>query len=750
MRTLAPGALLLVTLGCTSDSSDPKAAAARTATYVEDARCITCHEAEAASWKGSHHDLAMQEVSDETVRGDFDDAEFTHFGVTTRFFRRGQEFLVETEGPDGDAVEYPIRYVFGVEPCQQYLIEFPNGALQCLTTAWDTEAGRWYSLYPDERIHADDPFHWTGPYQRWNTMCAECHSTALAKHYNPQTRGYDTTFEELDVGCQACHGPGSGHLAWVEAGASEDDATYGLIRELARGEPDLQLAACAPCHSLRQVLDLQDEGGTLLDRILPSTLVAGQYHPDGQILGEVYVYGSFVQSKMYHQGVACTDCHDAHSTKLVFDNNALCGQCHTPQAPLERFPTLQQKDYDSREHHFHEPGSDAARCVSCHMSERTYMGVDGRRDHSFRIPRPDLSELLGVPNACNDCHDDRDAAWARERIDEWYGEREREPHYGQILAAGQYGDPRALPALATLALDAEEPAIVRASAIDLLAGFGAQAVPILTTLVADDEPFVRTAAVRGFGNLPFQQRVSPILGLLTDPVRSVRAEAARVLAPLKEHAVVPAAQLAQLDSALEEFERAQLYSADMPWAQLNLGRLNEDLGRDEAALAAYREALRIDPYFVDAALSQTLLLDELGRGAEGEEILLSALEVLPEHGELHYSLGLLLAGLDRLEDATASLARAARLMPDDPRARYNHGIALQQLERRDEALVELYEAYRLTPRDPEVVHALSIFHMQEEKWDLAKRFTEELIQLVPDERGPRETLEYVESKLRGE
>ena len=199
-----------------SQKSDP------VATYMGAAACVSCHASESAAWHGSQHAMAMQEANPQSVLGNFNDAEFTHAGVTNRFYRRDDEFYVRTDGPDGKLTDYRIAYTFGVNPLQQYLIEFPDGRLQALPIAWDTrpaaEGGQhWFHLHPDEAITHDDELHWTRPAQNWNFMCADCHSTGLRKNYDPETNRFHTQWAEIDVACEACHGPGSRHLAWAQA-----------------------------------------------------------------------------------------------------------------------------------------------------------------------------------------------------------------------------------------------------------------------------------------------------------------------------------------------------------------------------------------------------------------------------------------------------------------------------------------------------------------------------------------------------
>ena len=184
------------------------------ASFVGGDSCRGCHEAAFIAWQGSHHDLVMQPPNAKTVPGDFDDASLKHFGVTSSFYRKDGKFMVRTEGPEGRLQDYAIKYAFGVEPLQQYLIEFPGGCLQAWSLAWDTRpkaqgGQRWFHLYPDEKITHDDELHWTKPSQNWNGMCAECHSTQIKKNYDPVTRTFSTTWSDINVSCEACHEPHS-------------------------------------------------------------------------------------------------------------------------------------------------------------------------------------------------------------------------------------------------------------------------------------------------------------------------------------------------------------------------------------------------------------------------------------------------------------------------------------------------------------------------------------------------------------
>ena len=420
----------------------PMAAAAGAdppAAFIGAAACAGCHTSQFDARKGSHHARAMQLVTTATVLGDFADASLEDFGVTTTFFRNGGRFMVRTDGPDGTLHDYPVAYTFGVYPLQHYLIAFPGGRLQALGIAWDSRpkdqgGQRWFQLYPGQQLKPGEPLHWTGRDQTWNYQCAGCHSTDL-KNYDLAANACATSWTDLDVACEGCHGPGSLHIAWAKAHAKDGaypsgtDATrMGLTNWLKSTDSShcemnpetgisrrteklvsTELETCAACHSLRKVIAHNTRpGAPYLEGYLPALLESGLYHADGQIDGEVYEYGSFLQSRMHAAGVTCSNCHDPHSAKLRAEGNALCAQCHLPEK------------FDVASHYHHRPGNAGAQSVNCHMPTKNYMIVDARRDHSIRVLRSDLSVALGHPNACNQCHADRSAQWAAETVGGWY------------------------------------------------------------------------------------------------------------------------------------------------------------------------------------------------------------------------------------------------------------------------------------------------------------------------------------------
>jgi tetratricopeptide (TPR) repeat protein len=655
------------------------------AQYVGSEKCRACHDEAFEKWKGSHHALAMQAARDGTVLGDFGDAAFEHRGKRWRFYRRGEKFLVSAEGPDGQLREYEIAYTFGVEPLQQYLVPFPGGRLQALSAAWDTRAKRWFSVYPGrDDIPPGDWLHWTRPGQNWNTMCADCHSTAVRKRYDPGTDSFQTTWSEIAVGCEGCHGPGSLHVAWAQQPAMGRPPVenVALVTRTAGLSNRELVNLCAPCHARRaQFVDQGIPGGELLDRYLPVTLSPGTFHADGQIREEDFEYHAFLQSRMYASGVGCSDCHDVHSGKLHEQGNALCNRCHRADT------------YDAPAHHFHKrewngKPSAGALCVSCHMPGQNFMVVHFRRDHSMRVPRPDVSQAVASPDACSasGCHSDKQARWISARYDAWWG-KTHEPHYGTILAAGRTGDPAAEADLVRLSQDQLLPEISRATALELLGAYGSEAsVAALEKALADPDPMIRRTAasrVRPADPARFVRILSP---LLEDPVRAVRAEAAARLAEVPS-SLVGESQRESWRVALREYVEAQLYTSDMPSGPFNLGNLYANQGRTSDAEAQYRRAIALDGKAYMAKANLALLIARVGRLDEAEQLLREAQATQPRDATIAFNLGLLLAERGKRGDAEEALRAALAADPGMAPAAYN--LAVMVGDRSPRKAVEL-------------------------------------------------------------
>lgn len=740
--------LLLITLPClavqAAEGQLPQLAQEANG-YAPAASCLGCHAEQAKAWENSDHDWAMREAKAESVLGNFANARFDEAGVKAHFFRKGDAFFVNTEGEDGKPADFQVLYTFGYDPLQQYLVALPGGRLQALTIAWDSRpkaAGgqRWFSLYPGQRFAPNDPLHWTGRYQNWNAMCADCHSSNLQKHYDDKTDTFATTWHEQNVGCQGCHGPSQAHIDWAQKKADEPYTSakdIGLAVDFkALGGKGL-IEQCAFCHSRRQTTGVgQQPGHPLLDSVLPATLRPDLYHPDGQIDGEVYVYGSFTQSKMFQAGVTCTDCHDPHSTKVKIEGNGLCLQCHQEQPPKERFPSLQAKNYDSPEHHHHEPGTPGAQCVSCHMPEKTYMVVDPRRDHSLRIPRPDLAAQDGSPDACTTCHTDQQAAWAAKAIEGWFGTPARPPHYGESFHAVRQGSADSLQLLGDLIKDLGKPAIVRATAAEQMASLGEPALPSLRQALQDESPLVRAYAASGFVDLPPVERVKTLLPLLDDANRAVRDEALRALAGIPRIAL-PEERRAEFDAQMADYEKRLRGNADLPGNRLNLAVLLERQGKQLEAMEQYRQALKLDPYFIPARMNLVTLANNILRPKDAEQALREgvALDNMPEadRGNLAYMLALLLVEHGQAEEGAKWLGEAAEALPQNPRIRYNQGLLLLQLKQPEPARLALEAGLERAPDDADLLYAMIYLHGSQGQRNQALPYVVRMQQVAPDD-----------------
>lgn len=723
--------------------------------FIDNKQCIECHTEQGKEWRNSHHAHAMQVADKKTVKGDFNNVKFTHNKITSTFSRSEDAFFVNTIGPDGRLTDFKIKYTFGFDPLQQYIVEIDKGHLQTLDIAWDTRpesdgGEKWFRLVPDEEAKPGEPLHWTGLAYNWNNRCAECHSTNLQKNYDLESDTYTTSWSEVNVSCQSCHGPGSEHVDWLILSDTEkQQKAKGLIVDYKNNNQKYQIDTCARCHSRRHKVSTDDKHGRkFLDDFMPSLLTENLYHPDGQILDEVFVYGSFLQSKMYAKGVGCIDCHNPHSGKVKLTGNALCLQCHQDSPPKKRFPSLQAKQYDLPEHHFHKQGSDGAQCVNCHMPATTYMEVDPRRDHSFKIPNPTLSLKINTPNACNSCHEDKSIQWAKDVMTEWYGDKQLTGQsYGELIYATRNGEEEALPGIVNLIKNPDTPAIKTATLIVELVKYFPEPEAINATVesLKHPDPLVRATAVGNLDQIPAQYRLPLVTPLIDDPIRAVRIGAGRVAV------AIPTDQLtdkkAAFESSIKEYKALQNSLADTAEAHLNLGVFYTDQKQFKLAEDEFKQAIVTNVYFLPAYINLANLYNRLGRNDEAEIEFRKAIQITPDNGEIYYSLGLLLAEQNKYSDAVVELAKATRLLPERIRVAYNYALSLQYIGQYAAAEAVLKQTHAKAPYNSEIVYALTVLYGQQKKWSLALEYAELLVELSPDEKEPARLLQQIQYQL---
>jgi Tfp pilus assembly protein PilF len=697
--------------------------------------CAECHRAQSDAHRESHHARALVKPSPEVVSR-FKGGSFTSpLGHTTQFSVRAGEPVVTTPAPSGKLETYPVRYVAGVWPLEQYVVETERGKLQSLGVAWDTraaEAGgsKWFHVYGAAGVAPHDSLFFTGSAQNWNHICADCHSTFVERRYDVGSDRFDSRWAELSVGCEACHGPGADHVRSARAGKPEPFAA-----RLRRSEPwrpsvtgsptprpqdPAEVETCAPCHARRQPLkESFVASDAFLDSFEPDLLRPGRYYADGQVEGEVFEWGSFVQSRMFHAGVRCSDCHEPHSGKPLAQGNALCVRCHEPT----RFDVQQ---------HSHHSGSSAPACVDCHMPRHTFMQIHERRDHSLRIPRPDHSVAYGTPNACNQCHQKKSAAWASRWLAEWAPASQRRPHFVESLAKDRQGTLDAPRRLRELASSSPSPAIARATALERLGSYPSEStLRTLRTALNDSDSLVAYGAVRGAAQLPPAQRAALLVPALTHPTLAVRVAAGRALAGVPS-AQVPAAARPALDRAFAEVEQAFELSASRPETHVEHSAFELARGKLPEAEQALKTALRLDRCSVEAHLN----LAELGRQrkdeAAAEHALRDALTCNPRSAAAHHALGLWQVRHKQPRAALDSLRKAVELMPADPRFSYVLAVALANDGHRADAIQVLEASLRLRPNDALALQTLSTFLRSSSRPERADELQKQLTELSRD------------------
>ncbi|MBT8152107.1 MAG: hypothetical protein KJO62_11955 [Gammaproteobacteria bacterium] len=660
----------------------------RAADFVGAAKCASCHSTQFGQWHLSDHAKSMGEANSENVLGNFAKQKVTFHNMESHFYTKqvdgGVEYFVNTIDSSGKAKEFQIKYTFGHFPLQQYLIELEGGHIQALNIAWDsrdkkTGGQRWFHLQPDEEITTEHPFFWPRHFQNWNNRCASCHSTNLEKNYNAADHSYDTRFSEINVACESCHGPASTHREMAAKGKlskknsgfdralpnknkwqfSEGEAIATAIGKKDRAEIDM----CGRCHSLRVPLKKHHATHSFLDTNDLHSIASPFYFPDGQIREEVFVLGSFMQSKMFHRGVTCSNCHNPHSGDILVAGNALCAQCHST------------KVYDTPAHHHHPEASSGAQCVNCHMPERTYMGVDNRRDHSFTIPRPQLSFDLGVPNACVGCHQGKDNAWALENLGKWGVQEQGEAHWAYAHQKAESGDVLASRQVIAHAADESLPEYIRASLLRDLAFMPSRiSVEFAQKQLRSASPLMRQAAISSLQSLPPQTRWKMLSLHLDDPSPLVRFQLTQALAELVS--TLPENDSRKIEKLIEEYRRVMALSADSPATRLNLANLEMQLGNVDAAENEFKQAMRIESNYVPAIINLADFYRGSGKDAKVEPLLKRALAIAPDSGAANHSYGLFLVRQKKYNESLAYLKRATEPEDATPRFSFVYAIAL--------------------------------------------------------------------------
>jgi predicted CXXCH cytochrome family protein len=497
----------------TSRPQDLTVSDAAPSEYLGSAACERCHQAEHGAWKNSLHIKMTRPIAEATVVGDF--REGTKFSDHDRSYqfgmKDGKPYISISFG--GAAPEtFAVEYTLGSKRYQGYLAKLPAGGIYVLPVFWHVANQRWI----DWKEITPIPEGAHGIRQIWNTNCFNCHATNIVQGYDVNEKAYKSTWTEMGIGCEACHGPGKPHVAlmdaWEKDPASkpkyDNSASNRQLSDLLKtvsfksAEPRRIYDTCAYCHgNKRNVFVGFKAGGRYEDYAVP--FLVSSPIPDNDLQGEFWPDGrpnrfnrnqALTLSGCFKAGaITCTSCHLAHGSANEFSlkenvnslsGDVLCTQCHTtPKTSSLKPSTFAKATADKQApspsftgpgleaHTFHAPESDGSRCVNCHMSDVNWRLLNRRRDHTLQPPVPENTARFGIPNACTTCHDDKSPEWAAKQMSEWWHDDERRAKtvaVADVMYRAGSGDGSTLPELAKLAVDRSQGLIIRASAADYI------------------------------------------------------------------------------------------------------------------------------------------------------------------------------------------------------------------------------------------------------------------------------------------
>jgi tetratricopeptide (TPR) repeat protein len=552
-------------------------------------------------------------------------------------------------------------------------------------------------------------------------MCASCHSTNLQKNYDFKTDSYHTTWDEINVTCENCHGPGSKHADFMNSPEYKRGVRIensGLVYAK-NPNPQIQLNTCAPCHARKSdIAQMFTPSGEIMDNLIPQIISNDYYFADGQINDEDYEYSSFTQSKMFHKEVRCSNCHNPHSGKLIAIGNNLCMNCHEPK-------------YNTQEHHFHKINTEGAQCISCHMPVKTYMGNDHRRDHSFRIPRPDQSIVYETPNTCTSCHKDKPNTWAANAIKKWYGPA-RAYHFSDDLLPGSELTDKSEAHLLKLLADTLQPEIARATATHYLGSIQTQkSAEALVEALKDKKPLVRYHALRSLENFPPEVWRSVAYQNLTDKVRAVRIATADLYHRLPPEAI-PASAKNAYAAADAENKKYLEYQTDFAVGNVMLADYHLQGGDQLNAIIHYVRGLEKDSLMNYARLNLASSYNSVGKNKEALKALKDAVAIDPKNERIFYNLGLLHYEMGDIPAAMESFQKAVGLKSENPSLYYNYGLLLQQLGKLKEAEQILLKGYTINPQAINVNYALAFLYANQNNLSKARVHAEVLRKADPN------------------
>jgi len=619
--------------------------------YVGAKACLGCHSEIHARWDASRHSKMVRPATPEGVRGDFSVKEVTLRGETYRFEAKEGKYFITESRLLGKKTRHRILYTLGNRRIQHYLTGLDDGRIVVLPPSWDVTRKEWFH---NMEIVGPEPDGGIAV-QVWNLNCFGCHVSQEERNFDVETRTYDTDWVDFGTTCERCHGPGSDHVAlYTNPQAPPQDSSIVVQTRLDHATNTM---VCAQCHSLRDTIDPGFAAGSnYYDHFLPK-LEYGlprdhdpAWYPDGSTRRfSADALGLWLSRCFLEGGVTCVDCHiDPHDTEIEknaairAESSAICTRCH------------KAVEKDVQLHTRHEAASAGSSCVECHMPRNVRSIKAKIRDHGISVPAPENTERHGIPNACNNCHEDRTPAWAAETIDRWYptarARRQKLLDRAEVFTRARAkapNDKEIVEKLVTLAANETEPPLIRANAVGYLGTFPAdpRVPPALLRALGSNETIVRAIAAPQFARLGPTRAASvkPCLAkALADERATVRMGAAFSLLSLGIQRLEGEDGL-RFEAAKKIYVTRAETSPDHAPTQLQLGKfhlLNRDL---TSAAAAFEASLKLDPDQKDAVYYQAIARLGEGRVKESRRLL----EAVDEKSDFHQAARALLATLPK-------------------------------------------------------------------------------------------------------
>jgi predicted CXXCH cytochrome family protein len=552
--------------------------------YLGSQACATCHDVEHMQWQNSLHIKMTKPVAEATILGDFrDGTTFSDHDRSYTFRMASGKPVISVSFGGRPPETFTVDYTLGAKRYQGYLTTLPEGRIYVLPVFWHVASKRWMDW--KEITPIPDGAHEIR--QIWNQNCFNCHGTNIVQGYDLNEKKYQSTWTEMGIGCEACHGPGRQHVAlmqeWEKNPASkpkyDNSSKNRLLSDTLKifstrsSEPRRIYDTCAYCHGNKNNVFVGFKGGDnyadyalpfLISEPLPENDFQGEFWPDGRP-NRFNRPQALTLSGCFQAGaVTCTSCHVAHGSRNEFslkvninqgrNGDGLCTQCH--QQPTYAGAALAK-------HTFHAPESAGSRCISCHMSDVNWRLLIRRRDHTFQPPVPENTAQFGIPNACTTCHDNRPPEWAAAQMDEWWGDKDRraaQTSLADTMYRAGSGDTTTLPALARLAVDRSQGLLIRASAAEYISrliaeartGVAARSTAMSQTSFGGGSTAgayggsrgTATAGAETDSRLPVQVTpaiINSMIGAADDPEPIVRAAALKALGTIgdRERALGP-------------------------------------------------------------------------------------------------------------------------------------------------------------------------------------------------------------------